>query len=370
MDRTRGGDGPEESRARALLARLGDAQAPPTRVNVDLARGRGLRALRWRRAGQAGVPALAALAVVAVVATTPLPFRAGGHGHVGPSAAGQHRVITPVRQFDPLIPYVAFGWLPRGESLDGGQLDQWVAYLVAGHDSAWSLTVWAQGHCQRSGARLQCASSPSAGWIGTISGPAPDVDGHRAFWLQHDQQLAWQYASGSWATLIGPGKDTMVEVARHVRYGVASRPSIEFAVQLTGLSRAWQVSSMFFVPDRAGGHTVLRASEYSLITAMQTPVNQPAPNLTTGPATRQPCYLYLNGWSVRTTINGYHVVVTHIPAQHGNAPVQQVCAARADGLRVIISTYGHPAVTAITLFRHHTRLLGPDPAGWTTRPVS
>jgi hypothetical protein len=69
-------------------------------------------------------------------------------------------------------------------------------------------------------------------------------------------------------------------------------------------------------------------------------------------------------------INGYRVMVNHLKAKHGDPPVQQVCAARADGLAVFISTYGkNPKPSAISIFAH-LRLLGTDPAHWTTQPLS
>jgi hypothetical protein len=157
-----------------------------------------------------------------------------------------------------------------------------------------------------------------------------------------------------------------VKVASHIRYAIAAQPSIEFPVQLTIMSPACQVTAMYFIAVRASGATLLRASECSL-------GGQPGnPHLTTHPATpHDSCYFYPDGQSVRQTINGHHIVVTHLPAAGGRQPVQQVCAARADGLMIFISTYGrHPALNAVAMFAHHTRLFGPDPAHWTTRPLT
>ncbi|MGH3403321.1 MAG: hypothetical protein ACRDRJ_12625 [Streptosporangiaceae bacterium] len=49
----------------------------------------------------------------------------------------------------------------------------------------------------------------------------------------------------------------------------------------------------------------------------------------------------------------------------------QVCATHVDGLNVFYSTIGSPASpNVIALFAHHTRLLGANPADWTTQPFS
>ena len=62
-------------------------------------------------------------------------------------------------------------------------------------------------------------------------------------------------------------------------------------------------------------------------------------------------------------INGYPVVVT-------NVTKAQLCAPRARGLIVIISEFGaQPAISVNSIFRHHLRLLGPNPANWTSNPI-
>jgi hypothetical protein len=359
--------GLDESLARACLARMAEAELPPSWVSVDRARDRGRRALHWHRAGQAGVSALAVLVVAVVAVASGAAFGPAGLRSGPRPAAAPGPAVTPVRQFNPLIPYAAFGWLPPGESTDGGQLMPADALLTAGPGAAWGLTVWAQDRCRRSGSALICAEDASSGSQVTISGPAPRVAGHPAYWLAGNGGLAWRYAPHSWAVLTGPGRRNEVKVASRVRYAVSTRPSIEFPAQLTAMPAAWRVTAMYFVVVRAQGRTLLRASEYSL-------GGQPGnPELTTNPAapSHRACYFYPGGESVHQVINGYHVIVTHVPAASGRPPVQQVCAARADGLMIFISTYGqHPALNAIAIFAHHTRLLGPDPAHWTTQPLT
>jgi hypothetical protein len=71
------------------------------------------------------------------------------------------------------------------------------------------------------------------------------------------------------------------------------------------------------------------------------------------------------------TINGYKVVVNNFAARQGFAASQQLCGADADGLHVSITTSrGSGVPTAAGIFAHHLRLLGTNPANWTTKPLS
>jgi hypothetical protein len=48
----------------------------------------------------------------------------------------------------------------------------------------------------------------------------------------------------------------------------------------------------------------------------------------------------------------------------------QLCAPRARGLVVIIPEFGaQPAISVNSLFAHHLRLLGRNPANWTSKPI-
>jgi len=100
----------DESGARALLERLSTTEQPPSRVDIGLARERGGTLLRRRRWALAGTPVLAAAAVVALVLGIGT-ITGGGAGPGLPPAAPMLSVRHP---FNPLAPYAAFGWLPKG----------------------------------------------------------------------------------------------------------------------------------------------------------------------------------------------------------------------------------------------------------------
>ena len=98
----------DEARVRGLLELAAATEAPPSRVDVELARGRGRRKLR-RRATLAGAPAVAVIAVlVAALAVSGSGGAAPGRG----KAPATHGQVAAPRRFSLLSPYAAFGWLP------------------------------------------------------------------------------------------------------------------------------------------------------------------------------------------------------------------------------------------------------------------
>jgi hypothetical protein len=364
----------DEARVRRLLELAAATEAPPSQVDVELARSQGRRKRQWRRAGRAGGAAVAVIAVVvAAVAVSGSGGAAPGRGET-PAAHGQ---VTAPRRFSLLSPYAAFGWLPPGESLGGGTISPAEIYLTAGPSASWALTVYVAGFCnltseqvlrqlnQHQQPQLDCAD-PAGGTVYPVISAAPHVDGHAAFWTAGHTYLVWQYAHRSWAALGTPknaAPGVVTKVAGHVRYGVAGSP-VKFPAQLTGMPAAWRLAFVHFAAD-AG---VLRASQYALA---GTGARFPAPSFTTDPAgAGSSCYYYPDGQSARQTINGYRVTVNHLPASNGRPPVQQVCAPSADGLMVFVSTYGRGASPdAVRIFRDHMRLLGTNPANWTTKPL-
>ena len=85
---------------------------------------------------------------------------------------------------------------------------------------------------------------------------------------------------------------------------------------------------------------------------------------------RGSCYFYPGGQSVHRVIKGYHVVVTTIPAVGGGLPPSyQLCAPDADGLSIFIAINAtHPVQAPATIFRN-LKLLGTNPANWSTQPI-
>ena len=360
-----------ESQVGALFAEIAAAEPAGSRVDVQLARRRGRARLRWRRACVAGTSVLA-VAAVAALAVGVGPVRPGP----GPVTAGP----AAPRQFNPLVPYISFGWLPAGESLNQGGIRPTASYMAAGHlGPDWTLGVYARGQCHLTGSAsgLSCPGSSTL----PIRQRAPDVAGHRAFWFSPG--LVWQYARGGWAVLGIPAPNLSavlhskelagqaLKIARNVRYGGPTR--LVFLAQFSGLPSQWQVHNIsYYVPD--GG--LLRADEYMLTTGSSrfhprvgdTGVWTDAPYIMVHPAPRKGTCTPQDRGSTRTIISGYRVVLKRYHL--GGLPVQELCGAHADGLWFDIQVFGaHPSVNVVSLFRDHMRLLGTNPANWTTQPV-
>jgi hypothetical protein len=374
-----------EPQIRALFAEIADREPAPSRVDIQLARRRGRARRRWRRACVAGTSVLAAAAVVALAVGVGL-VRLGSGPPAGPTAP---------RQFNPLVPYLSFGWLPAGSRLVAGDARPEVVALVAGRKlyalSNWDLSVYAAGQCHLTGlaGELKCSTPALEGLTARITGRAPAVRGHRAFWA--GPYLVWPYARDGWASLMLPTanaspklsaakraayKREAVKIADHVRYGAATPPLV-FPAQLTGLPSRWRVGSVYYQPD-AG---VLRASRFALTTGtpdlgadggLEFQTNLPS-FTDFDPATSHTNFC---GQPATEIINGYRVVVTHrdggtaIGGGTALPPSQGLCAANADGLALNIGLQGaHPPISVASLFGDHLRLLGANPANWTTKPI-
>jgi hypothetical protein len=378
-----------ESQVRTLFNQIAEGEAGPSRVETQLLLRRGRARLRWRRACLAGAPVLAAVTTAAVVLAVAGPFRFGP----GPAATGAGPAAP--RQFDPVTPYVSFGWLPAGESLYSGENRPTQVFLAAGARGTlpqWDLSVYARWQCHLTpppGA-LQC---PYQGGDATsarfkITGRAPAVDGHRAFWARAG--LVWQYARDGWAALTWPAsapgvrtprqvtvrtQHEAIKIAGHVRFGAATTPLL-FPTRLTGLAPQWQISDVYYEPYAR----VLRADSYMLTTATSRYLrhvgdlgvwtNAPYIELHPVPPHFGTCTPHdPASQNTSEAINGYRVVVKRMPI--GGVPQQELCAAHADGFWLSIIEFGaHPSIDSASLFRHHVRLLGTNPANWTRHPLN
>jgi hypothetical protein len=378
-----------ESQIRELFTGIAGDEPEISRVDTELARRRGRARLRWRRAAAAGIPLLAAATAVAIAVTVGL-----APAHPRPSTAATGNGPAAPRQFDALVPYLSFGWLPAGKSLVMGGVRRTVVSVEAGSKPysahGWDLNVYAAGQCHLTPAAkaLKCGAALPADPGTNIVGPAPAVRGHRAWWVGPsrnwwaDASLAWQYARSGWAWLYLPNmyryspqqieavKRDAVKIAGHVRYGAPTLPLV-FPAQLTHLPHNWRVSSVVYLRDGR----VLRARSYALAASRPSlgadgglDYQSGLPYLTIDPASRKnPCY-GRPGESISEIINGFRVVVTRSTA--GTTPRQDLCAAHADGLTLFVSEQGsHPAIGVASLFRSHLRLLGGNPAHWTQKPI-
>lgn len=200
----------DENTVRTLLRAVADAPEPPLSVDVERARRRGLRRLWIRRAAAP----LAAMVAVAAIVTVP---HALAPGHPERSvASAEHpaisRPLTAPAQFNPLVPYATFGWLPHGFSeaaADDIAMNQGftagtdlvgreAADPAAGH--LLYLEVDARGYCPFAGATAsQAGCLRLAGSEAT--GKAPAVNGRPGWFYAYGGSITWEYATDAWASL-------------------------------------------------------------------------------------------------------------------------------------------------------------------------
>jgi hypothetical protein len=288
----------DENDMRSVLTALADTAAPPARFDMGQAITDG-RHGRRRRQALAGGSALAIGAAIGAVVTIfavagpgtptvpPPAARATAHTSVQPSApastapstqpATQHSTQHSTQpgahptgqaghvpgkvpaQFNPLVPYASFGWLPKGfttgASNEAAETSNDATSITAGgRQGSFTLAVMARGGCGYIRTMLNCHTDS-----GNVTGPtpldkrAPDVNGRPAYWAYGDSIL-WEYAAGAWAELIGPGgfnspptaaqMTQILKVAAGARYGYQT--ALEFPFWLSGMPANWSVSTAYY----------------------------------------------------------------------------------------------------------------------------
>lgn len=276
----------DESSLRAMLHDIANAPEPAPRIDIARARRRGLRNLWARRAG-VSVTALAVVAGAIMIhraVTSVNPERTGlsaaASGTSQPKAnskqAPAERTTPKAAQFDPLVPYAAFGWLPPGYSEDimpsaihGGFVSTTDSLTLTAAQSATGdfiqLTVLPEGNCTvspigkylratTSGGQARCSAAS-----GQMSAMAPDVNGRPAYWAQGGFDLVWEYAPDSWAMLAARGggstalpvvlaREFLPIVARRVKYGQTE--PIRFPFQYSGLPGGWKPVSVSYAVNK------------------------------------------------------------------------------------------------------------------------
>jgi hypothetical protein len=360
---------------------MADADQPPARVSVSLA----MRHARVRRRNQrltaAGAPIFAAGAALAIALSGALV--SGGAGPAGPSPAGPWSQVPP-RRFNPLVPYAAATWLPdRNDNVSGYDWTNAVRLIgVANgsHPSWTSIWVYAADQCVLTSSRLSCGSTANGtGGVMTVSGRAPDVKRHAAYWISHvtgDMDIppgvtmvAFRYAPLGWAVVESTSKAAdAIRVATELRYGQTSHP--RFPVRLTGLPPSWrdlQQVSYYYKPYN---------SWTLFLGTGQAPADGVRPDSLTlqvvaGKGLAPACNPHNLKQDCRVTrIDGDQVYLGTLPAVGGQPVDYRLTALNADGLSIEIDITGPDApMSPAEFFAHHLQLLGPNPADWTTRPL-
>jgi hypothetical protein len=373
-----------ETDLRQMFEQQASADQPPARISYPAARRSARAVRRWRLAAAVGSPLLAAGAVLAVALTSTIPASLHGTRPARSTAAGfaAPKVAAP-REFNVLAPYASFGWLPAGKPEVTGGSTLAAMYLEAdysGNSYTWQAN--AAGLCKLAGHSLTCFG---AGKV-RITGRAPDIDGHLAYWGYFplpppgpvNRVLTYQYARGSWATLQFVGnkhRPDVLKIAQSVEIGQTAH--LRFTVQLTG-EPGWHVAAVNFEPTPSGPLATFADYTPRPLIVRQRPdgIAEYPLWISADPASHSngSCATTKFAWSViggKTTnlgastlrmINGYKV--------YENSRAASACADDADGLHVQVSAdFQAPAVNVVTIFARHLRLLGTNPAHWTTKPV-
>ena len=393
--------------ARAAADTIAPGSAPPLRLEQGARRPLPGR-YRWPDRGRATrliAPLAAAAAVVAV---------AGVAVHLGSGTQpGRPRSLATPRQFNPLIPFADFGWLPPGSEAHpggvvAGQMWRSAEQLTAGPDT--TLSVFAAGLCAWTRQHpvteqiLTCAppgAAPGEAEVIRVTSRAPDVNRRPAYWgvggplASGDvtnqpvlPMIAIQYAPGGWALLQYPLRKYALRMARTVRFGL--RAPVRFGAQLRDGLPQWRISFVSFTQDLSAiakfdrefsvdRHAAEGFEGDSLIIGDG---GQPSDLIQSGSpwllVFRQPRRLasscpFNAARTPSQVINGYRVAVRTargVPPTGGPpGRYQDVCTPDAGGLFVEVAVTGsHPPLTAVQVFGR-LKLLGPDPARWTTKPL-
>ncbi len=373
-----------ESDLRTLFERQADSELPPAPISIPAARRLGRTRLRRRWATTYGSPVLAAGAVIAVV----LAGQVASNRAAQPPPGGSATATAP-EYFNSLRPYVRLGWLPSGMWLAQTHLDPTSLVLGFGNPIG-ELSAFSAGQCVLASNVLRCP--PAAGAV-----PSPTqqrlgrevgrVHGRPAYWTpndwpvsatgsvssstarvkadlqagQQDGTLAWQYASGGWAVVYAVTAHTALRIATAARFGPAAAAPLTFPVQLTGVPASWRANSALEVLGRDGAVSVVGFGGLPNMPGVAAAASSGG----------SACNQALAGETrIRSrVINGYKVDTFWASAVH--PPDWSLCAPDADGVWVFLTAptgKSDKLSTLISVFAH-MRLLGPDPAGWTTNPI-
>jgi len=409
----------DETSVRGLLELVSSDQAPPSRVDVGLARRQGRRRRRLRRVYLPGAAPVAAAAAVAVIAAVTAGLSGGQAPAHRPPARGPapSALIAAPRQFSLRSPYASFGWMPAGFSW-GEQYDQSTSELDVtatappSDGRALLLTAYAAGQCRLTGRnkltyRHTAYTFPHSLSCGApLSGRAPDVNGAPAYWTAMHGSLVWEYGRNAWATLSpmpnpaicvhcaayphlrgwyyveaknghpavpqsAEARWLLLKVAAAVRFGTS--PAVHYGFTFSGLPAKWGWRSF-----RAGDQSSFVTLDGQLVGvgwSAGPAVDPTALSVAVWPAGRGsvPCKVYA-GQTSYVTVDGVRMLLRTIdePGKH----IQTLCAQNFRGVAVSVSLDlnvpgtndrslpGAAKVGGVFAVVRHLHLFGPDMADW------
>jgi hypothetical protein len=373
-----------ESDLRHLFERQAATDLAPAPISIPAALRIGRTKLRRRRAGAVSSPFLAAGAIGGLVLAA---NTASGPNASPPNSAA---AAAAPASFNPLRPYVRLGWLQTRSPGRQTQLNP--DSMVFSWSPANEFIAYSAGQCVVASRVLKCqlaygaVPSPTRQRLGRQVGR---VHGRPAYWNaaggpvlrmttgvtsskghvtskthvdQQDGALAWPYASGGWADVYASSPQVALKIARAADFGPTVAAPLTFPVQLTNARTGWHVDSTDEVRSSGGKVGVIAFSGSAGMPAVSA-----APS-----SGKSACHQALAGATrIRTRDIGGHLVYTFW-ASTTHPPEWGLCAPDADGLWVYLRAVPGKAdrLATLTTTFARMRLLGPNPAHWTTHPIA
>ena len=372
-----------------LTAMLADS-APPSTMNVALARTQGRSIKRRRRAAVAGTGLVfTGIAAALVSAVLPGPNGAAAApvaSSARPSASAPLTTLAPTPAngsalrggTDPLVATAGYGWLPSG--VQTTDLD-W----TIGAPDIQMLMLNAEGGETHFGLTVLPAGQRRSEWWGT-GAPAPQVNGHTAHWetgapgsagaaVSGLLVLVWEYAPNTWARLqANIGQDTsdkvvatLYHVAETVQFGrhtVLAAP-FHLAQAPAGLPLAYLQYSTGFIEPGAPRREPTMSLNYTCQTDCSSPVSSIM--ITVGPP---------GSVAGAGPGNSKLTVDTHQATLETDSGFTRLRVFDVNGLDVEIAVSGDTGLAdvnaaggIIAYYQHVLTLFGGDQANWTTDVV-
>ncbi|MFI0355661.1 hypothetical protein [Actinomadura sp. 9N407] len=338
-----------------------DPSAPLVRPDLERARADGRRLIRRRRTAKVVAPALA-LATVAGLAVTAWPQ----------DDAPRTPPVVAAPRFQLLVNKAAFGWLPSGHT----------SFFTHNEDGVFSLAAQSGG---RHGSQVVLSvfrkgKEPALGMLpGAVPAkrvPVRPINGRRAHWLQApsyratEARLRFQLHPGQWAEVeINAWKrGNMAATVRRIAESV--KPLNEPAalpVQIKALPQGFGPGSVRIATQGSsiGWDTTINFSPGLFITLS-------LPNDTSGDVGRPPR-------KPNSTFNGhpaYQGPPTGIPlTRETEKKTELMCLYELKGLNMCVYTLTAKAAALLKPsgglkgLAARIKVLGADPADWTTTPL-